>query len=227
MTIEELENEQTEDLIEFIKWGNQPEYKGLADNAFIVFCLRFRDRVQRMCRIIVEKRGYDYTIGDQIAEYVFGRVLKYRKYNPKICKLRDRDRCVELYLYKIAQTGLSNFETALKNPFKDAKIITEFPDVEEFIDMAEEELPEEKKAELRRIDEIIKRALERLSPAHKIIYLTYKPYEIKLNKGEHYLPRHLLKQLQEKLGFSQSTIRVYKNQAYEKINEYLEIYGSK
>lgn len=227
MTVEELKQETTEDLIEYIQWGNQPEHKELADNAFITFCLRYRDKVQRSCRLIAVKRGFDDNVGDEIAEYVFARFLKYNKYDPKICKLRDREKCVELYLYKYAQTGLSNYETAIKNPFKDAKIVTEFPDVEEFIDLAEDEIQEEKKAELRRKDEIIQLALERLTPAHKIIYLTYIPYENKLKKGEHYLPRELLKKLQEKLGLSQSTIRVYKNQAYKKIEEYLEIYGAK
>jgi len=227
MTVQELEKEQTEDLLEYMKWGDQPEHKDLADNAFIAFCLRYRDRVQRICSIIANKRGFDDRVGDEIAEYVFARVLKYKKYDSKICKFRDRDRCIELYLYGIAQNGLSNYEASGKNPFKDAKIETEFPDVEKFIDLAEEELPEEKKTELRKKDEIIKLALERLSPAHKTIYLTYIPYENKLNKGEHYMPRELLKQLQEKLGLSQITIRVYKNQAYKKIQEYLEIYGAK
>jgi hypothetical protein len=36
-----------------------------------------------------------------------------------------------------------------------------------------------------------------------------------------------LKQLREKTGLSQSTIKVYKNQAYKKIEEYLKIYGAK
>ena len=227
MTVEELAKESTEDLIEYIKWGKQPEFKELADNAFIAFCLRFRDRIQRTCRIIAENKGHDHIVADQIAETVLRRFLRYQKYNPKKCSFKDRDKCVELYLYRFAQRGLIDYETDLKNPFKDAQIIIEFPDVEDYFDLEEEEPAEERKVEIRKKFEIIKLALERLTPNHKIIYLTYLPYESKLKKGEHYLPREFLKKLQEKLGLSQSTIKAYKNQAYKKIEEYLNIYGAK
>lgn len=43
------------------QWGDQPEDKALADNAFIVFCLRFRDRVQRICG-----EGHNDSVGDEI-----------------------------------------------------------------------------------------------------------------------------------------------------------------
>ncbi|MGN6601377.1 MAG: hypothetical protein ACTHK8_02945 [Ginsengibacter sp.] len=227
MTLEELAEESTEDLIEYINWGKQPDYKELADNAFIAFCFRFRDRIQRTCRIISENKGYDHTVADKIAETIFRRFLKYQKYNPKKCTLKDRDKCVELYLYRFAQRCLVDYETDLKNPFKEAQIITEFPDIEDYFELEEEEPTEERKAELRKKFDIIKLALQRLTPAHKIIYLTYLPYESNLKGGEHYLPREFLKQLREKLGLSQSTIKVYKNQAYKKIEEYLNIYGAK
>lgn len=227
MIVEELAKEPTEDLIEYINWGKQPEYKELAENAFIAFCVRFRDRVQRTCRIIAENRGHDHNAADKIAENVFRRFLKYQKYNPKKCTLKDRDKCVELYLYRFAQRSLIDYETDLKNPFKDAQVITEFPDVEDYFDLDEEEPTEERKAEIKRKFDIIKLALERLTANHKIIYLTYLPYEAILKKGEHYFPREFLKQLREKTGLSQSTVKVYKNQAYNKIDEYLKIYGAK
>lgn len=225
MTAEELAKEPTEDLIEYINWGKQPEHKDLAENAFIAFCLRFRDRVQRSCRIIAEKRGFDHTVADKIAETVFDRFYKYQKYNGKKCRYTDRDKCVELYLYGFAERALADYFHDLQNPLLNVKIVTEFPDIEEYFDLEEEELPQERKAELQKKYEIIQRALERLSPKHKVIYLTYIPYESKLKKGEHYLPREFLKKLQDYLGLSQNSIRAYKNQAYEKIKEYLEIYG--
>jgi RNA polymerase sigma factor (sigma-70 family) len=227
MTLEELAKEPTEDLIEYINWDKQPEHKALAENAFITFCLRFRDRIQRTCWIIAENRGHDHTAAEKIAEYVFKRFLKYQKYNPKKCTLKNRDKCVELYLYRFAQRGLIDYETDLKNPFSNAQIRTEFPDVEDYFDLEEEEPTEERKAEIRKKFDIIKLALERLTPNHKTIYLTYLPYESILKKGEHYLPHEFLKQLREKTGLSQSTIKVYKNQAYNKIEEYLKIYGAK
>jgi hypothetical protein len=147
MTLEELALEPTENLIEYITWRNQPDYKALAENAFIAFCKRFGDRVQRTCRIIAEKRGLSDDAADKIAENIFARFLKYQKYNPQKCTLKDRDKCVELYLYRFAQRGLIDYETDLKNPFKDAEIVTEFPDVEDYFDLTEEEPTDERKAE--------------------------------------------------------------------------------
>ena len=74
--------------------------------------------------------------------------------------------------------------------------------------------------------EIIKAALERLTPKHKIIYLTYKEYEPHFKAGFNF-PRAFLKKLQDELELTQASIRVYKKQAYDKIDEYLKIYGAK
>ena len=223
MSWEDLVNEKTEDLVEFIRWGKQPEHKKLGEDAFIAFCFRFRERIQRTCRIIAEKAGYDDTVGDNIAETVFAKFFKYPNYNPLKCKSGDIDKCVELYLYKFAQRGLSDYNTGLKSPFSgDEEIVFDFPDIEDYSDV-----PIEKKAELEKKYEIIKNALERLSNKHKIIYLTYKQYDEELKDGMHYLPRALQEQLQNHLVLSQASIRKYKKEALDKINEYIEIYGSK
>lgn len=71
--------------------------------------------------------------------------------------------------------------------------------------------------------ELIKKALERLGPKHKIIYLTYQQHA----QNGFNLPSHLLEKLRTSLGLTQVTIRTYKKEAFDKIKEYLEIYGSK
>lgn len=62
-------------------------------------------------------------------------------------------------------------------------------------------------------------ALERkifgLDEKHKIIYLTYKAYQTRGKK----LPRTLLEKLRKRLGVSHETIRVYKKEACEAIND--------
>lgn len=228
MTLDELALEPTEDLIEYMNWKSQPEHLELAENAFIVFCNRFCDRVQSTCRIIGENNGLDHTHADKIAEKIFAKFWKYQKYKPGKCVRVDRDLCVEMYLYTFAQHGLTDYLLDLKNPFKDAQIRTEFPDLEDYYNILDDDdLPEEKKAQIKTRYELTKRALDRLSPNHKIIYLTYLPYENQLKGGEHYLPREFLKKLQDALGLSQASIRVYKKQAYDKIKEFLDLYGSK
>ncbi|MEQ1798320.1 MAG: hypothetical protein ABL872_10220, partial [Lacibacter sp.] len=69
--------------------------------------------------------------------------------------------------------------------------------------------------------DVIEKALARLTPKHKIVYLTYKQYE----QDGFKLPRKLLQSLREELGITQSSVQVYKKEAFDKIDEYLNIYG--
>jgi hypothetical protein len=84
----------------------------------------------------------------------------------------------------------------------------------------------ERKAILKERFELIQKALNRFTPKHKMIYLTYKQYETEVKDG-HKLPRKLLKKLREELDLTQNTIRVYKKEAFDEIETHLKIYGSK
>jgi DNA-directed RNA polymerase specialized sigma24 family protein len=226
MSWKELENDLTADLIEFMKWGNQAEYKQQAENAFRVLCFRFGPQLQKTCRIVCRNWGYDDGVGDEIAEKAFERFAKYPKYDHAKCKCGDIDKCLLLYLFGFAKNALSDYVAAIKdkrgtNPFTgDEEIVTEFFDIEALA------IPAERKAVLLKEYEIIKEALARLSPKHKIIYLTYKAYDAELKAGFNF-PRPFLKKLQEYLGISQSSIRAYKKEALDKIDEYLKIYGKR
>jgi DNA-directed RNA polymerase specialized sigma24 family protein len=224
MAWQELANELTADLIEYIRWRNQPEYKDLAEDAFRAFCFRFSPELQKTCRIICANRGYDSTVADEIAEKTFARFLKYPKYDHSKCKCGEIDKCVLLYLFKFARRLLSDYAISEKrgpNPFTgDEEIVTEFWDIEAM------DIPQERKAQLLKKYEIIKAALERLSPKHKIIYLTYKEYEQELSSGYNFPPA-FRKRMQEYLEISQVSIRVYKKEAFDKVDEYLKIYGAK
>ena len=54
-----------------------------------------------------------------------------------------------------------------------------------------------------------------LDEKHRIIYLTYKAYQTSGKK----LPRKLLEILRKRLGVTQTTIRVYKREAFETLND--------
>jgi len=224
MAWQDFAGDTTEDLIEYIRWREKPEDKTTSDDAFIAFCFRFRDDVQTKCRIICRNRGYDNTIGDEIADATFDRFLKYPQYKTAKCKSGDTDKCVRLYLYGFAARILSDYVKAEKrgpNPFMgDEEIVTEYLDVEAL------EIDAERKAVIEKRYSIIKGALDRLTPKHKIIYLTYKQYEQQLKEGFNF-PRSFLKKLQDELELTQSSIRVYKKEAFDKVEEYLNIYGKK
>jgi len=96
------------------------------------------------------------------------------------------------------------------------KIITDFPKTDDNFDIAEFKNPQSHY-------QAVQKALSNFSEKHKVIFLTYKAYEFDGNK----LPRHLLDSLRSTLNLSQATIRSYKKEVYDKINEYLDIYGIK
>ena len=108
----------------------------------------------------------------------------------------------------------------IETPIIFLKIWREFPNIENM------EVGKERKAILQERFEHIQKALDRLTPKHKIIYLTYKQYESETKDG-YKLPRELLKKLRTELDLTQNTVRVYKNEAFNEVETYLKIYGSK
>jgi len=223
MAWKELEHEPTVDLIEYMKWGKDPQEKDTADDAFIVFCFRYREDVQRKIRIVAGNWGYDSTVADGIAEKTFERFRKYLSFKPDECGKKIIDTCVILYLLKIAGRLLADHRKAIlhPNPFLgDEEIIRDFPDLDAW------PVSVERKAIMQKKYDIIKGALDRLSPKHKIIYLTYKQYEQQLSEGFN-LPRTLQKSLQDELGLAQVSIRVYKKEAFDTVDQYLKLYGAK
>lgn len=221
MAWQDFSNETTEDLVELISWMKNAADQETAEDAFRAFCFRFGPELQKTCRQICRNWGYDVMVGDDITEKTLARFAKYPKYDHKKCRCGDAYQCVLLYLYKIAQrllTDHASLQGKPANPYNgDEEIITEFPDIEAM------ELPGERKAILLQQHELIQEALNRLSPKHKIIYLTYKQYE----EDGFKLPRTLLEQMRRELGLTQASIRVYKNEAYHTIEEYLKVYGKK
>jgi DNA-directed RNA polymerase specialized sigma24 family protein len=221
---QELEDETTESLMEFIKWKDDLDYAENAKEAFNVFTYRFQLDLQKKLIPICKNWGYDEQVADEIAYSTFERVWKYPKYDIAKSKQKDYDLGVRFYLYGIASHLLADYkkiEDGEVSPFTgDEEIIREFPDITGM------EIGKEKKAILKERFELLNKALERLTPKHKIIYLTYKQYESELNEG-HKLPRELLKKLRTELDLTQNTVRAYKNEAFNEVEKYLKIYGSK
>lgn len=215
MSWQEYDKESTESLIEYIQWKDDPDYNDASKDAFRAFCFRFQKDLVEKSRIICKNWGYDREVGDLIAERTFERFWKYPKtFDYTKCK-KEIDQCVIFYLYRFAQNLLSDYRKEISgddfNPYTgDEEIIRDFLNIE-------------RRRDLRRIYKIIEKALNRLTPKHKIIYLTYKAHQ----REGYKLPRQLLKSLREELDLTQASIQVYKKEAFEKVDEYLKIYGSK
>jgi len=222
MSWQEYEKEPTSNLIEYIQWRDQLDYQQVAEDAFRALAFRFSKEVTRKCRIISGNWGYDSIAGDIIAERTFARFWKYPKtFTSSKCK-KEIDNCFKFYLFAIAQTQLVDYRKEVlgldQSPYSgEEQIIYEFPNLEAL------NIPSEARRDLKKKEDIIKKAFERLSAKHRIIYLTYKAHEI----TGHKMPRTLLKTLRDELELTQSSVQVYKKEAYDKVDEYLSIYGAK
>jgi len=224
MAGQDFNSESTENLLEYIQWKDDPAYTETAKQAFRVFTFRFQLILQKKLIPICENWGYDKQVANEIAHSTFERVWKYTKFDIAKAKQNDFDKAISFYLYAIAGHLLADYKKGQNeeaNPFTgDEEIIREFPDIENM------EIRKERKAILQERYEHIKKALNRLTPKHKIIYLTYKQYELETKDG-YKLPRKLLKDLRTELDLTQNTVRVYKNEAFNEVETYLKNYGSK
>lgn len=223
MTWEDVKDEATVDLIDYIKYKEQADYKELAESAFAAFTFRFSKEIVDKCRKVGKKWGYDTEVSDMIAERTFERFWKYPfGFEKGNCGKLDIDNCVRFYLFRIARNCFFDYSKELagenESPYDGTEsVIVEFPSIENL------DIPEEKVNDLKKMHDLIEGALARLSSKHKIIYLTYKAYE----KEGYKLPRPLLKKLREELELTQNSIRVYKNEAFQTVDQYLKLYGSK
>lgn len=216
----EYSDETTSDLIEYMRWKDQDGYRDVATAAFTVFVFRFREELTKKCEIVCDRWGYDKDVTINIVSNTFKRFWKYPMFSEGKSKASNYDRGVLIYLLGIANRELINYynreQGNYTSPYTgDEVIIREYPEIDF------EDYKPERRTEMRKRFEIIEKALARLTEKHKIIYLTYQAYE---HEG-HNLPSHLLKSLRKELKIAQSTIRYYKFEAIQKIEEYLEIYG--
>lgn len=214
MNWEDLQKEPTIDLIGYIKCRDQPEYRVLADAAFVAFTFRFQTTVVDKCRKIGKKFKHDNETCDSIAEETFERFYKYPfRFHPGKCGDLDIDTCVTLYLFRIAQRAFFDHYNKTKAgetyPYDGSEsVIVDFLELDN-MDLDDEDL-ERYATQQAKIEQI----LNTLSEKHKVIYLTYKVFEHKGFK----LPRELLKKLREELELSQSSIRVYKKEVFDEVN---------
>lgn len=221
---QELNKEPTENLLEYIQWKDDPDYAEIAKEAFRVFVFRYQLELLKKLIPICKNWGYDKQVATELAYETFNRIWKYPKFDLSKSKQKDFHKAITFYLFGIAKRLLVDYkknETDEPNPFTgDEEIIYDLPDIETLRN------DKFRKAELKRMYELLNDALSRLTQKHKVIYLTYKHYESLTNEGYN-LPRHLTKKLQDELDLTQNSIRVYKKQAIEAVNTHLKIYGSK
>lgn len=218
MTWEDVKDEPTDSLIDFIKYKEHADYIELAEASFVAFTFRFRKEIISKCRNTGRKWDYDNATCDLIAERVFDRFWKYPfGFEKNKCGNLSIENCVIVYLLRVARNCFNDHAKELSGESHSVydgteDIVVELPSIEGL------KVSDKRKADLLDAQEKIEKALAQLSPKHKIIYLTYKAHE----KDGYKLPRTLLKKLREELDIGQNTIRVYKKEATNLIDQYLK-----
>jgi hypothetical protein len=204
------------ELLDYISFKS--EYPKEAEHAFIEFCRRFEKNVIEKAEIYSSKFGYSEVIALEIAHCAFSRVWKYPSFNLKKAKSKDVNKAILLWLYPIMYTQLIKYgeQNTCAEPTieEDLSIIT---DLDELINKTSDSDDIEHKKKLKIKLDILNSAFIGLSQKHKIIYLTYKAYEV---PGKN-IPRSISKKLQDTLELTQSTIRLYKRDANLHVENYI------
>lgn len=201
----EYEKVETKILIDYCQDSQKAEQ--VRDAVFLALCFRFRKDLLQKCEVICKRRGYDIDVANLIAEKSFKKYGKSKNFKIEKCNHSTVDICFKVYLYKIAGNVLNDYykrgEKKKKGLLYEGTeaIIKNMPDID--IDC------------LTPKDKIIHETLQSLPHSHQVIYLTYTQYE---KKGVN-LPRKLLKELRDYLGISQNTIRCYKKEAIDKMED--------
>lgn len=204
-----LKDEPTLRLTEMFQ-GNQST-ESQKENAFHAICYRFKDDVLKRSEIVCKRFGHDITVAEQITTATFTSYAKKGNFLIQKATQQDVDEAFKGYLFRIAKNELTNYyrEQQRKKdyPYDGTEhIITELPILEGM--------------KLSLEQSIIIKAIESLTPSQRTVYLTYSQYE-KLGFN---LPKKLLQELRKQLGdISQTTIRTYKKEAFDKVKSYTEV----
>jgi hypothetical protein len=204
------------ELLEFISCFKD-EYPEQSKQAFVVFCYKYEKGLLQKAEIYCSKFGYSETVALMVAQCTFARVWKYPAFDMKKAKSKNMDTAVYLWLYPIlyTQVVLLGKQDTCAEPTEEENLSV-ISNVDELISHTVGD-DVEKTKELKTKLSIIESALLGLSEKHKIVWLTYKAYE---QRGKN-IPRSVSNKLQEQLDLTQNTIRVYKMQANQHINDYL------
>lgn len=210
------------ELMEYMAMKN--DFPKESQDAFIEFCSRFDQEIIRKAEIYCSKFNYGPGIALEISQCTFAKVWKYPTFKMEKSSRNNPEKGIILWMLRILYTQLVKYGEqqfcAEPTEEEDLTIITS---IDELIAVKIPDGDNFSKKKLKEALQVVESAFAGLSSKHKIIYLTYKAYEI---PGK-YLPRTLTKKLQVTLELTHSTIKVYKKDANDHIKKYLESINGK
>lgn len=206
----DFESRLTEELISVFQDKTQDENH--REMSFFALVHRFRKDLVQKCEIRCKRFGHGPNVAETIAENTFKAYAKKGSFDTSEGKGATCDDSFRIYLYGIARNELTNFfrveEKKAKGLHYDGseQIVTELPVVDV--------------TGLSGEDRLRYGIIQSLPKSHRAIYLTYKLYE----KTGCNLPKKLMLALRNYCGgISQNTVRTYKKEAVDKIEDAVKI----
>lgn len=194
--------------------ANKNEDMDAAARALALFSSYFENKISVFAEIHASKLGYDDVVAFEAIQCAFNKVWMYPSFDMKKSRFKDPEKAIVAWLMGIVSSQMHQFsqkgECAQITPEEDLSVIE---NSEDFVNLHVSELDMETKMEcVMALDN----KLSTLDDKHRIIYLTYKAYQTRGKK----LPRTLLEKLRKRLNITQTTIRVYKREACETLNDF-------
>lgn len=220
----DFENMVGSELLEYISFKD--EFPHEAELAFCVFCDRYQRDILQKSEIQCSKFEYNEAIAFLAAKCTFDKVWnKAHTFSMKKANTKDIDKAILLWMYKILYTQILLFKDrdtcAQPTEEEDLSLIE---DLDALVNVyAPENL--EKQKELKDNLSFLEMVLQGLSQKHRIIYFTYLAYKPDKDKN---IPRSISNKLKEQLDLTQASIRVYRKDAIDLVNNYIgKVNGNK
>lgn len=184
------------------------------DAAFQMFCAKYELRLNRLVEVQCAKLGYSAEIAFKAVECTFARVRRYPTFDKMKTKIKNIDNAIIIWLNRIAYTQVLKFkngkECAEVNADEDLAVINDATGFYEVVSQRQYMSEEEKEKKIQWLNA----KLASMEEKHRIVLLTYLAYESQGKK----LPRALTLKLRTQLNLEQSSIRVYKKEAFDALN---------
>ena len=185
-----------------------------ASKALDLFVGIFESKIKKLVDIIASKNGYDENVAFESIRCAFNKVWLYPTFDMNKSHCKDVEKAIIIWLVRIAVSQMYQFTKygvcAKIIPEDDLSVIET---TDEFVESFHtSELTSDQKIHYALL---LENKMSALDEKHRIIYLTYKAYQTSGKK----LPRKLLEKLRKRLGVTQTTIRVYKKEACEALND--------
>lgn len=207
-------SEEQIDGIALLKAIGDKNNKEKAEESLVLFTTYFENIIRLYAEIQALKLKLTEVDALQAMQCTFVKVWKYpNSFDMNKSRCKDEETAIIIWLKRIVASQLFDYA---KNGYcvdqKEEEDLSVIENAQGFVEYYTPDIDSDKKMELVLAFD---KKLSVLDDKHRIIYLTYKAYELSGKK----LPRKLLSKLRKRLGISQTTIRVYKREAYMMLND--------